>query len=137
MIGKGETSIASPNVNILPSTTTPSFVQPIVISEPLAIQLPQNQSNPNFNPNANAPPKISANFDRPTNTKKSQKPHATNNHPPIQPVKQAPPITNHNSQSSNPSNQNKPASISPPPPLLLSIPMSQDSEPYMRLTSNL
>ncbi|OIT22703.1 hypothetical protein A4A49_30027 [Nicotiana attenuata] len=71
---------------------------------------------PNSTPNVNATPKISANFDRPTNTKKTQKPPTTNNHPSTQPVKHVPLITNPNPQLSNSSNQNKPAGNSPPPP---------------------
>ncbi|OIT27219.1 hypothetical protein A4A49_37653 [Nicotiana attenuata] len=108
MVGRDGVSTANRKVNTTTSPTIPSLVQPTITTEPLATQLSQSQSNPNSNLKATATPKISANFDKPTNTKKPPKPFATNNHPPTQPANQATSTTNPNPQPSNPSNQNKP-----------------------------
>ncbi|OIT37380.1 hypothetical protein A4A49_11772 [Nicotiana attenuata] len=108
MVGRDGVSTANRKVNTTTSTTIPSLVQPTITSEPLATQLPQSQSNPNSNLKATTTPKISANFNKPTNTKKPPKPFATNNHPSTQPGNQATSTTNPNPQPSNPSNQNKP-----------------------------
>ncbi|OIT05853.1 hypothetical protein A4A49_32287 [Nicotiana attenuata] len=96
--GIGVASATSPNANLPTSIVDPSSGQQAPNIDTLSIQHPQKQPNPIPNPNSNAPIKISSNFDRPNNSKKSHKPPSKNNTPPVQPGKQAPPATNPSSQ---------------------------------------
>lgn len=115
MIVKEDAPTTIPNVNCSTLGVIPSPAHPTTNTELLATQLPQNQPNPNLKSKANAPLKISSNFDRPTNTKNPQKPPAKNISPTIQFVKQASLAINLILQASNPSNKNKIVSSSPPP----------------------
>lgn len=68
--GVGAAATTIQNANFSTPDIDPSSMQQAINTEVLAIQKPHNQSSPNPIPKANAPLKISSNFDKPTNTKK-------------------------------------------------------------------